>query len=160
MLTHFIVDILKTFMREMCAGFISELPQGTALPQPTSSFLDLPSVCIYGALSCPALALCFSTRQQQPHLLSSGLREPETGPDTQDAYASSCVHFLPQPSLHLAVLLFKKAVSCSLLTSILSGLCLAPNQQAISLCPLSSFPGELVDKSRKEHGRWSPSPFR
>lgn len=31
---------------------------------------------------------------------------------------SSCVDFLPQPSLHLAVLLFKNAVSCGLLTSI------------------------------------------
>ena len=51
-------------------------------------------------------------------MLSWGLRVTENGLDTADACASSCVHFLPQPSLHLAVLLFKNAVSCGLLTSV------------------------------------------
>lgn len=51
-------------------------------------------------------------------MLSWGLRVTGNGLDTTDACVSSCVHFLPQPSLHLAVLLFKNAVSCGLLTSI------------------------------------------
>lgn len=119
------------------------------LSQPTSSFLDLLAVCVNRALSCPALALSFSTRVGcTPDMLSPGLTEAETGPDTEDV---CFLHFLPQPSLHLAILLFKNAVSCGLLTSILSGLHLAPNQQAIAHfcmsiggfllhCPVSLFP--------------------
>lgn len=55
----------------------------------------------------------------------------------EDACVSSCVHFLPQPGLHLAVLLFKNAVSCGLLTSVLSGLHLARDQQTIVHCYMS-----------------------
>lgn len=117
----------------MSAGFVSETTtKYTFFPNPTSSFLDRPAVCAYSVLSCPVLALSFSTRLICiPHMLSRGLRVAESGPDTEDTYAFSCIHFLLQPGLPLAVLLFKNAVSCGLLTSTLSSLYL--DQQVVAL---------------------------
>lgn len=147
-----------------------KLSQSTLLPQPTSSFLDLLAVCVDSALSCSALALCFSIRLGcSPVNLRPGLRLAEQA-QIQKIPVFSCIHFLPQPSLHLAVLLFKNAVSSGLLTSILSNLHLALNQQtisarvlkgfcSISLCFFSSFPGELVGKSRKDHETRNLRPF-
>lgn len=103
------------------------------LSQPTSSFLDLLAVCVNSALSCPPLTLRFSTGVGcTPDVRSPGFRVAEPGPDTEDVYISSCFHSLPQASLHLAVLLFKNTVSCGVLTSLLSGLQLAPGQQAVA----------------------------
>lgn len=160
-----IVGTMKTFVSKMCAGFISETTtKYTFCPQPTSSFLDLGAVCVYSALSWLALAPHGSTRfGRTPHLPCQRLRVAETGPDIEDACVSLCVQFLPQPGLHLAALLFKNAVSCGLLTSILSRLHLAADQQAVVLvgfcsltpCLFPSFPGELAGAGRKEHGSWN-----
>lgn len=131
----FIVDALKTFVSKMCAGFISE----TTTKYPFCPIQLPPSwtwgaMCVYSAPSWLALApRCwtrFGCTPPSPLMLPPGLRVAETGPDIEDVYVSSCVHFLPQPSLHLAALLFKNAVSCGLLTSILSSLHLAADQQA------------------------------
>lgn len=130
-LTYLVVD---TIVSKMCTGFLSETTtKYTFCPKRSSCFLGFLAVCVDSASFCLALALHFSTRVGcTPDRLSPGLRGTETGPDIENVYVSLCIHFLPQPSLHLAVLLFKNTVSCGLLTSILAGLHLAPDQQAVA----------------------------
>lgn len=50
---HCIVDTLRTFLSKIYADFVPETTTKGTLDQPTSSFLGLPAVCVYSALSCP-----------------------------------------------------------------------------------------------------------
>lgn len=103
------------------------------------------------------------------HQIWPQLRVAESGPVIKHAYVSLCVPFLPQPRLHLATLLFKNAVSCGLLTSILSSLHLAADQQAAacfcariggfmppSLC--APFLLSWRTGGRKQEGTWHLEP--
>lgn len=172
-------DTLRTFLSKMCTGFTSETTMKyTLCPNqlpPSWTFQQCvfiaPSPVWHQHYASPQDSAAHPPTSHQPpatthHMLSRGLRVAENGLDIIDAYVSSCVHFLSQPSLHLAVLLSKNAVSCGLLTSILSGLHLAPDQQAVCISFLHQYwwvsaPSLCVSfPLLGGHGRQNPSLFR